>query len=55
VVLLIWAYYSAQIFLFGAEFTRAFADRYGSRIEPEEGAERATSGGRAEQEMALRA
>lgn len=31
-VLLVWLYYSAQIFLFGAEFTKAFADRYGSRI-----------------------
>ena len=29
-VLLIWAYYSAQIFLLGAEFTRAYAERYGS-------------------------
>ena len=31
VVLLVWIYYSAQIFLFGAEFTREFAYRYGSR------------------------
>ena len=30
VVLLAWVYYSAQIFLFGAEFTRVFALRYGS-------------------------
>ena len=30
IVLLIWIYYSAQIFLLGAEFTRAFAKRYGS-------------------------
>jgi membrane protein len=28
-VLLIWVYYSAQIFLFGAEFTRAYAQRQG--------------------------
>ena len=33
VVLLVWIYYSAQIFLFGAEFTHAFANRYGSRSE----------------------
>ena len=33
-VLLIWLYYSAQIFLFGAELTRAFADRFGAKIEP---------------------
>ena len=37
VVLLVWVYYSAQIFLLGAEFTRAYAVRYGSqrgRLEP---------------------
>jgi membrane protein len=31
VVLLMWVYYSAQIFLLGAEFTRAFAYSRGSR------------------------
>ncbi len=31
IVLLVWIYYSAQIFLFGAEFTREFAYEYGSR------------------------
>ena len=30
IVLLLWIYYSAQIFLLGAEFTRAFAQRHGS-------------------------
>jgi uncharacterized BrkB/YihY/UPF0761 family membrane protein len=30
VVLLIWVYYSSQIVLFGAEFTRAYAKRHGS-------------------------
>jgi membrane protein len=30
-VLLIWVYYSAQIFLLGAEFTWVYAHRYGSR------------------------
>jgi membrane protein len=30
VVLLLWIYYTAQIFLLGAEFTRAYAKRYGS-------------------------
>lgn len=34
VVLLIWVYYSAQIVLFGAEFTRLYADRFGQPIEP---------------------
>src|SRR5262249_53172896 len=31
IVLLVWIYYSAQIFLLGAEFTRAFSHRFGSR------------------------
>jgi membrane protein len=32
IVLLLWIYYSAQIFLFGAEFTRAFTYAQGSRV-----------------------
>ena len=28
-VILLWVYYSAQVFLLGAAFTRAFADKYG--------------------------
>jgi membrane protein len=31
IVLLLWIFFSAQIFLLGAEFTRAFAQRCGSR------------------------
>lgn len=31
VVVLVWVYYSAQIFLLGAEFTWVYAQRYGSR------------------------
>ena len=31
VVLLVWVYYSAQIFFLGAEFTQVFANRYGSQ------------------------
>jgi membrane protein len=38
VALVIWVYYSAQILLFGAEFTEAHAARFGSRIEPTENA-----------------
>jgi membrane protein len=34
VVILIWIYYSAQILFVGAEFTRVYARRYGSRIVP---------------------
>jgi membrane protein len=33
---LLWIYYSAQIFLFGAEFTRAYAERRGVGREPVE-------------------
>lgn len=36
VVLLVWIYYSAQIVLFGAEVTQVYAERYGSRIRPDE-------------------
>jgi membrane protein len=36
-VLLLWIYYSAQIFLLGAEFTRMFAYEHGSRIDKAEG------------------
>lgn len=31
ILLLVWVYYSAQIFLFGAEFTRSYAHRFGSK------------------------
>jgi membrane protein len=31
VIILLWVYYAAQIFLFGAEFAKAYAERYGSR------------------------
>lgn len=33
IVMLVWVYYSAQIFLFGAEFTHAYATRYGSKAK----------------------
>jgi len=32
VVVMIWVYYSAQIFLLGAEFTRVYAHAHGSRV-----------------------
>ena len=31
IVLLLWVYYSIQIFLFGAEFTKIYANRHGSK------------------------
>jgi membrane protein len=33
VVFLVWVYYSAQIFFLGAQFTRTFAERQGSRAQ----------------------
>jgi membrane protein len=47
--LLIWLYYSAQIFLFGAELTKACADRHGARILPKDNAIPATDKARAAQ------
>ena len=38
VVILIWVYYSAQIFFFGAEVTQVYANELGSRIVPDENA-----------------
>ncbi|MBA3683937.1 MAG: YihY/virulence factor BrkB family protein [Planctomycetes bacterium] len=40
VVLLVWVYYSAQIFLIGAEFTKAVANKRGSPAPPKPHAER---------------
>jgi membrane protein len=47
VVVLLWAYYSAQILLFGAEFTQVHVRSRGKPIEPTENAEWATAAGRA--------
>lgn len=49
VVLLAWVYYSSLILFFGAEFTQVYARHYGSRIEPDEIAERLTEADRAKQ------
>jgi len=34
-ILLLWVYYSCQILLFGAEFTRVYAQRHGADARPE--------------------
>jgi membrane protein len=34
VIVLVWVYYSAQILLYGAEFTQVYANRRGERIVP---------------------
>lgn len=39
IVFLAWVYYSAQIILFGAEFTQVYAHKYGSRIVPDKHAQ----------------
>src|SRR4030095_8395128 len=36
ITLLLWVYYSAQILLFGAEFTQVYADRAGRKVKPTE-------------------
>jgi membrane protein len=44
VLILVWAYYSAQILFFGAEFTQVYANTYGSRIRPKDTVPSATAG-----------
>jgi membrane protein len=39
VIVLVWIYYSAQIFFFGAEFTQVYTNKYGSRVQPAANAE----------------
>ena len=51
VVLLLWIYYSSQILFFGAEFTKVYAQKFGSRIVPEPDAVAVTAEARAEQGM----
>jgi len=36
IVVIVWVYYSAQIFIFGAEFTHVFAHTHGSRCPQEQ-------------------
>ncbi len=38
IVLLFWIYISAQIVMFGAEFTQVYANNYGSGVKPDAGA-----------------
>lgn len=52
VLILLWIYYSAQILFFGAEFTKVFANRYGSHIQPSPYAEPLSETARREQGMA---
>ncbi len=45
VVVLLWVYYSAQIFLFGAEFTWVYSHRHGSRKGQAQAAAASCAGG----------
>src|SRR4051812_46671822 len=49
VVVVLWAYYSAQVFLFGAEFTQVYASRTGKPRVPKANAEPVTAEARARQ------
>ena len=51
VIILVWVYYSAQILFFGAEFTKVYANKYGSRIAPAANAEPLTQEARAQAGM----
>jgi membrane protein len=33
IIIMLWTFYSAQIMLFGAEFTKIYANRFGSNIQ----------------------
>jgi membrane protein len=54
VVIVVWVYYSAQILLFGAEFTKVWTRRRGSGFVPEKTAMPVTQEARAEQGMGPR-
>jgi membrane protein len=43
-IILLWVYYSAQIFLLGAEFTKAFASTRGSHASESETAKQPGAG-----------
>lgn len=54
VIIVIWEYYSAQIILFGAEFTKVWTKRRGSGFTVEETAKAVTAEARAEQGLGPR-
>ena len=51
VIIVVWVYYSAQILLLGAEFTKVYVKRRGSGFAPAETAVPVTAEARAEQGM----
>ena len=42
VIVLLWVYYSSQVVLFGAKFTRVYARHRGTPLEPKGNAVRVT-------------
>ncbi len=54
VIIVVWVYYSSQILLFGAEFTKVWATRRGSRFVPEKMAVPVTREARAGREEHVR-
>jgi membrane protein len=54
VIIVVWVYYSAQILLFGAEFTKVWTKRRGSGFVPEKTAVPVTQEARAEQGLGPR-
>jgi membrane protein len=54
VIIVVWVYYSAQILLFGAEFTKVWTKRRGSGFVPEHTADPVTEEARAEQGLGPR-
>jgi membrane protein len=51
VVILLWIYYSAQVFFFGAEFTKVYSRRFGAVVVPDPSAVPLTAEARAAQGM----
>jgi membrane protein len=54
VIIVVWVYYSAQILLFGAEFTKVWTKRRGSGFVPDQTARPMTREARAEQGLGPR-
>jgi membrane protein len=52
VLVLLWAYYASQIFLFGAALIAVYASEYGSHVRPAEGAMAVHSAAKGESEQA---
>ena len=52
VIIVVWVYYSAQILLFGAEFTKVWTKRRGSGFEADRAAQPLTAEARAKQGLA---